>query len=74
MKFAVGERHHFVGVELLAALVRLLFQCGGYALAAAGELELALVGEHYRFGAPVGADHDGLGVSAGPAESLQQRR
>jgi len=62
-----------VGVECLAGFARLLFQRGGDAFAATGQLQEALVGEHDGLGAPARADHDRLGVGAGLTEALQQR-
>ena len=73
MQLAVGEFHRLIGIERLGGIARLLFQCGGNALAAADELEVALVGEHDGLGPPARADHDRFGVSARPAEALEQR-
>ena len=72
VQLAVGELHRVLGIERLAGLARLLFQGSRDTLAAAGELQVALVGEHDRLGAPARADHDRLGVSAVLAEALEQ--
>ena len=73
VQLAVGKLHRLIGIERRVDLARLLFQRGSDALAAAGEFEVALVGEHDGLGAPARADHDRLGVSAGLAEPREQR-
>jgi hypothetical protein len=71
VQLAVGEFHRLIGIERRGRLARLLLQRGSDTLAAAGELEVALVGEHDRLGASAGADHDRFGVSAGLAEPFE---
>jgi hypothetical protein len=74
LKLLVGDRQRRVGADGIAGLARLALQRGGDALAAAGQLKVALVGEHHGLGAPTRPDHDRFGIRARLAEALQQRR
>jgi hypothetical protein len=73
VELAVGELNRLHGIEGLAGLASLLLERGRDTVAAAGKLEVALVGEHDRLGPSAGADHDGLGVSAHLTKALEQR-
>ncbi len=74
MKLLVGELKCLVGVSRLACRACLAVQGGGDAFAPAGQLQVALVGEHDGLRAATSADHDRLGVNAGLTEVLQERR
>ncbi len=70
----IGELECFVAIQLIAGFTRLAIECAQNTLTTTDQLQVALVGQDNGLGSPVRADDHRLGVRAGAAKALEQRR
>ena len=73
VQLLIGDLHCLIRVELLASSPDLSLERRGHALAATGQLQVALIGEHHGLRAATCANHDRLGIDATLTEALEHR-